>query len=134
MTTRPVWLEKTALILLHGETVAVHGGAHGLRDRALLESTLARPRNLFAYRKKASLAELAAAYAYGFVSNHPFVDGNKRAALLALAVFLEMNGRCLTADEAATFRTIMALAAGALSERDIAKWIKENSEPLKAGR
>lgn len=90
--TEPVWLEKTALLLAYAEALIRTGGLAGLRDEGLLESALARPRNLFAYEGVTDVRRLAVSYGVGILRNHPFADGNKRAAFLALAMFLNLNG------------------------------------------
>lgn len=128
MTAEPRWIGKRALLLLHAESLAEFGGLPGLRDEGLLESALARPQNAFAY-SVGTIPELAAAYAFGIARNHPFVDGNKRAAFLALGLFLALNGRQLTANQADALKTMLALAAGELSEPELAIWIgRHNSE------
>ena len=110
--------------------LAVHGGATGLRDHGLLESALARPKNILAYaRGSIALAELAAAYAFGISSNHPFVDGNKRTALLVSFVFLDLNGMEVTASQEDAYLTILALAAGEVSEVELAQWFERNTAP-----
>jgi len=129
MTDRavPKWLRREAILILHGESLADHGGAGGLRDEGLFDSALARPENLFAYGDP-DLFDLAAADAAGIVRNHPFIDGNKRAGFLAGAVFLEINGWTLTADEVdATVKTI-ALAASEITEADYADWLRRSCE------
>ena len=123
----PVWIDKLALVFAHSEVLAEHGGAEGLRDEGLLDSALARPRNLFAYEGVADLATLAASYAMGIVRNHPFVDGNKRAAFIALALFLALNGSRLRADQADAFRVIYGAAAGELSEDQLGFWVQKNT-------
>ena len=115
-----------AVNAIHLELIAEYGGLPGVRDQNLLESALERPRNLFAYEDP-SLFELAAAYAFGLAKNHPFVDGNKRMAMAGMAVFLELNGYELIADKADAIETILSLAAGKLSQRDLATWIRRNS-------
>jgi death on curing protein len=127
----PKWLNKKALLLLHEESLAEFGGAGGVRDEGLLESALARPVNLHAYRPNSSLAELAAAYGYGIAKNHAFVDGNKRLAFLSIGVFLFLNGRSLVVDQAEAVETIFALAAGELEETELASWIARNSKRAK---
>ena len=122
------WLDKRALLLLHDESLSQHGGASGLRDEGLLDSALARPLNLIAYGNP-DFADLAAAYAAGFAGNHPFVDGNKRVALLAIGLFLALNGFCLRASQAETTAIILALAAGELNESALATWIRDHSVP-----
>lgn len=120
----PQWIGRRALVLLHGETLAEHGGPAGVLDEGLLDSALARPRQIFNYEEKSDLARLAAAYGAGLVRDHPFADGNKRAAFLAVGLFLGLNGFRLVADEVAATRTVLALAAGELSEKDFAAWIR----------
>jgi death-on-curing protein len=126
------WISKGALILLHNESLAVHGGAPGLRDEGLLDSALARALNLDAYAdpgQPPDACALAAAYAAGVAQNHPFVDGNKRAALLAAGLFLHLNGLRLTASQADTTLTMLALAAGDLDEDAFAAWLRRHTAP-----
>lgn len=128
----PRWIDKRALLHLHAESLAEHGGAAGLRDEGLLDSALARPLNRLAYADESSacdLAELAAAYAAGIAQNHPFVDGNKRAALLAAGLFLALNGQRLRATQADTTHTVLALAAGEIDERAFGAWLREHMQP-----
>jgi death on curing protein len=120
------WIDKQALLLLHGESLAEHGGAAGLRDEGLLDSALARAQNLAAYGEP-DFAELAAAYGFGLAKNHAFVDGNKRAAFLAVGLFLALNGYRLTATQADATLTMLALAASELDEAGFARWIRERS-------
>lgn len=120
------WIDHLALLLLHAETLAEHGGLPGLRDESALEAALARPRHVHSYRANADLASLAAAYAYGIVRNHPFNDGNKRAGFLAIGLFLSLNGFALTADPVNATQVIMQLAAGDLSEAALARWIRKH--------
>ena len=125
------WVEKQALLLLHDESLAEHGGASGLRDEGLLdegllESALARPLNLVAYAAP-DFTDLAAAYGFGIAQNHPFVDGNKRAAFLAVGLFLHINGYRLKVEQAEATATVLALAAGELEEPAFAAWIRERS-------
>jgi len=123
------WINRRSLLLLHEESLAIFGGARGLRDEALFESALARPQNRLAYQPEATLAELAASYAYGLARNHPFVDGNKRAALLAIGLFLGRNGLRLRAPQVDAIRTIQSLATGTLTEAALATWIAAHAEP-----
>ena len=118
-----VWLESRDILYFHRELIAEHGGLPGPADTDKLESTLARPRNLAAYRDDATIHDLAASYGYGFARNHCFPDGNKRIALVAMDVFLMVNGYELTAEEADAVVTIRALAAGEISEADLSAWI-----------
>jgi len=122
----PRWLSRRVLFLSHEEILAEHGGLAGLRDAGLLDSALARPRNLFAYNKDCDLAELAAAYASGVSQNHPFRDGNKRMALLTIGLFLGLNGFELVAGQVEAIRTFFALANGKLSEKELVAWIRQN--------
>ena len=125
MTWRRV--SRPALLLLHGESVAEHGGAAGLRDGGLLDSALARPQNLLAYAapgKPPNAAALAAAYCLGLSQNPPFVDGNKRAAFLSAGLFLALNGYRLQTSQADATSTMFAVAAGMLSESDLAVWLR----------
>jgi death-on-curing protein len=120
------WIDKQALLLLHGESLAEHGGAAGIRDAGLLDSALARPQNLIAYGNP-DFADLAAAYGFGLAKNHAFVDGNKRAAFLAVGLFLALNGYRLTATQADATLTMLALAAGEIDEPAFARWMRERS-------
>lgn len=130
MSSEPRWITKKALLLLHEESLAEFGGARGLRDEGLLESALARPLNVHAYNDAATRAELAASYGYGIAKNHAFVDGNKRAAFLCIGVFLAINGYRLTAPPLDAIETMLALAAGTLTESDLALWIAQNSKEI----
>ena len=121
-----VWLEKRALLILHDQTIMKHGGSRGMRDEGLLESALARPRNILAYRENVSLAELAAAYAIDIAKNHPFVNGNKRAAFAALGAFLKANGWSFTATKVDAALTFLKLAASGLTEEELAAWIESH--------
>lgn len=124
MTAALRWIDKEALLLLHAESLAEHGGLEGLRDEGLLDSALGRARNIHAYEEVTDLARLAAAYGFGIAKNHPFADGNKRAAFLAVGLFLGLNGQRLVADKADATRVMLAVAGGELSESDFAEWIK----------
>lgn len=122
----PIWLRLDVILAAHDDQLAEHGGGVGVRDLGLLESALARPLNLHSYGEP-SLAKLAAAYAFGIARNHPFVDGNKRTALVAAEGFLGLNGVDLTADDIEAVRVFLALAAGEVSEEELAVWIDRNS-------
>ncbi len=119
------WVSREVLLTLHDESLAEHGGGSGIRDEGLLDSALARPLNVVAYGKP-DAAELAAAYGYGLAKNHAFVDGNKRAAFLAIGLFLYMNGYRLTASQADATRTVLAVAASEIDEAQLAQWIRSN--------
>jgi len=122
------WIDRRMLVLLHDESLAMHGGASGIRDEALLESALARPMNLVAYGEP-DLAALAACYGFGLAQNHPFVDGNKRAAFLAVGLFLGLNGHRLTASQAEATVAIFGLAAGDIDEPTFTAWLRERIAP-----
>ncbi len=124
----PIWLDPRIIEAVHDWLLAEHGGGPGLRDEGLLASALARPRQLAAYGQP-DLCDLAAAYAAGIVRNHPFVDGNKRTAFVAAYVFLARNGLKLTASEASATHSVLALAAGEMSEAAFAAWLRESTHP-----
>ena len=121
------WIDRRALELLHDESLALHGGASGLRDEGLLESALARPLNLAAYGSP-EVWELAASYGVGLAKNHAFVDGNKRAAFLAVGLFLALNGYRLTAPQADATLTMLAVAAGQMDDAALARWLRQHSQ------
>ncbi|KRB52059.1 type II toxin-antitoxin system death-on-curing family toxin [Phenylobacterium sp. Root700] len=123
----PRWITKQGLIVLHDRSIALHGGAAGLRDEGLLELALARPTNRFRYEGVDDACILAAAYAVALASNDPFADGNKRAAYLAAGLFLMKNGRRLTAEPADAALTILAVAAGRRDVDELAGWIRSRS-------
>jgi death-on-curing protein len=120
------WLSRRVVLAIHAEQIAEHGGAPGLRDEGLLDSALARPRQRAAYAEL-DAADLAASYGYGIVRNHPFVDGNKRTGFVAGATFLLRNGRTLDVPEEDVVETFGQLAAGALTEQQLAAWLRANS-------
>lgn len=122
----PKWIDRRALVLLHEETLAEHGGLPGLRDGGALDASLARPRHLYTYEPGSDLPRLAAAYGFGLARNHPFNDGNKRAAFLAVGLFLVRNERELTADPTEAVAIIFRLAEGKLTELELASWIRQN--------
>lgn len=117
------WIDKQALVLLHDESLAEHGGASGMRDEGLLDSALARPLNLVAYGEP-DYADLAAAYGVGVAKNHAYVDGNKRAAFLCVGLFLALNGWRLRATQAEATLTMLAVAAGRMAEAEFAAWLR----------
>ena len=127
--SEPVWLEKESLLLLHRESLRQFGGADGVRDEGLLDSALARPLNRFAYEGERDLCRLAAAYAKGIAQNHPFVDGNKRAALAAAGVFLMLNGVELVAEPGMVTVAMLDLAAGEMTEAEFAAWLRDHTAP-----
>jgi death-on-curing protein len=123
--SEPRWLELNIVLDVHAEQLALFGGADGIRDLGLLESALARPINKFAYGES-NLAALAAAYAFGLARNHPFVDGNKRAAFAAIIVFLGLNGYDFDVPPEEATAIILGLAAGEVSEESLTRWIRDN--------
>lgn len=124
----PKWLKQSVIETLHDMQIAEHGGLpdirNNIRDKGLLSSALARPQNLFEY-ESVSIYQLAAAYAFGLVKNHPFADGNKRTALLAAYTFLRINNITLTAQEAETTAMVIALVAGDIGENGFADWLQK---------
>lgn len=120
------WVDKQLLVTLHDESLAMHGGASGIRDEGLLDSALNRAPNLALYGKP-NMAELAAAYGFGLAKNHAFVDGNKRVAFLSVGLFLGLNGYQLKATQVEATLTILALASGDMNEADFAIWIQKNA-------
>ncbi len=131
MNTPWVWIDAAVLRAAHDEQLAEHGGGAGTRDEGLLESALARARNLAAYGDP-DVAQLAAAYGFGVARNHPFVDGNKRTALVAIELFLLLNGWELHASDADCVMQILALAAGELDEDSLAAWVRAHAAPAPA--
>ena len=117
------WLHPAAVLAMHEAHLAEHGGLAGVGDVGALEAALARPRNRAAY-EDTDIAALAAAYAWGIVRNHPFHDGNKRTGLLALELFLSLNGCALLADDAECVLMFMRLAAGEVDEEELAEWVR----------
>jgi death-on-curing protein len=128
--TEPVWIDLEVVLAIHDEQLAEHGGQIGVRDRGLLESAIARPRNQFAYGEQ-SLPHLAASYAFGISRNHPFLDGNKRTSLVVAELFLALNGSDLTATDTECVTTFLQLAAGELTEDELADWIAAHSASLR---
>ena len=122
------WLNRKVLLLLHDESLAEHGGASGLRDEELLNSALARPLNPALYEQP-DVASLAASYGVGLAKNPAFVDGNKRAACLAIGLFLMVNGFRLMATQAEATLTILDVAAGEIDEATLAQWIRTQIQP-----
>lgn len=123
-----VWIDPDVLLAAHDEQLGEHGGPSGIRDKGLFESALARPQNLALYEKNSDIAALAAAYGFGLAKNHAFVDGNKRIALIALELFLALNGYELVADDMQCVLVILSVASSAFSETDLADWIRKHSK------
>jgi death-on-curing protein len=122
----PVWVLRETVLTLHEQSLAEFGGAAGIRDEDLLDSALGKPENLFAYGKP-TVFDLAASYGFGLVKNHPFIDGNKRAGFITAITFIELNGWRFQATEAEAAVRTLALAAGEMSEKEYAAWLKKNS-------
>ncbi len=120
----PRWVDRLVVEAVQFDLIREHGGMPGLRDEHALEAALARPRQRRAYRADADLAELAAAYGHGLATGHPFHDGNKRIAFVTMAVFLELNGVQLEAEEPEVVTVVLALAAGEMTEEELASWVR----------
>jgi death on curing protein len=120
----PKWLDRLVIQAIHFDLILTHGGMPGLRDETGLESALARPRQRHSYEPESDLAALAAAYGFGLARNHPFHDGNKRIAFMAIVVFLGLNGYDFDAEEAEVVTVIVALAAGRLTEEQLSDWVR----------
>jgi len=123
---RPRWIDKRALLFLHDESLAMFGGAPGLRDEGLLDSALGRAPNQWHYDKAVDLADLAAAYGFGVAKNHAFVDGNKPIAFMSMMAFLRLNGIPFAPEPAHATAIILSLAAGEVSEESLTRWIRDN--------
>jgi len=129
MADDPIWILMSTALAVHDEQLAEHGGISGVRDPALLDSALARPRNLHAYGE-ASIPALAASLAFGIARNHPFLDGNKRTSLVSAELFLELNGYVLVASDEVCVTTFLDLAAGALTEAQLTEWFAAHTKPM----
>jgi death-on-curing protein len=130
MSTRkrePQWLELPVILAIQEELVAEFGGLAGVRDQGLLESALNKPRHLLHYGEP-DLFDLAAAYAHGIANNHPFCDGNKRAAFMAAYTFLEANGQHFNAEETQVVIMTLGLADKSVSQSRYAAWLRENCQ------
>lgn len=123
--TEPRWVTTSQAVRIHAEQLAIFGGPPGIRDSGMLESALGRPQNKWAYGET-DLAALAAAYAFGISRNHPFVDGNKRASFMVMAVFLRKNGVEFAPTEALVTEATLSLAAGEIDEDSLTRWIRDN--------
>lgn len=122
------WLNAAVLQAVHLEQLAEHGGAAGTRDEGLFQSALARPQNLALYGDP-DVFDLSAAYAVALAKNHPFIDGNKRTAYVAMELFLMLNGFEVTADDASATLTMLAVAAGDIDEPTLAQWLRDHTSP-----
>lgn len=133
MRREPRWISKLAVLAFHERLLADHGGAPGLLDEGLLEAALAAARNRFAY-EACDIFRIAAAYAWAFNQNHPFVDGNKRVALTVAGVFLEMNGFRLESSEQDAAHATLALSSRGMTEEEFAAWLRVTSRRTRAAR
>lgn len=123
----PYWVLNEIVIAVHQMVIAEHGGSLGIRDEGLLDSALTRPRQVIFYEAEATIFDLAASYGFGLAKNHPFIDGNKRAALSIAAIFLEINGSTFDAPEPEAAVVFEKLSAGDLSGKELAKWFSDTS-------
>ncbi|HEX2094061.1 MAG TPA: type II toxin-antitoxin system death-on-curing family toxin [Longimicrobiaceae bacterium] len=128
--TEPVWLRRAWVDALHFQQLKRFGGLYGVRDEGVIESALARPLNRWEYTEERDLAALGAAYGYGLTRSHGYSDGNKRVGFVAMAVFLEINGRHLEAPQAEVVQMMLGVAAGEVDEPELAAWVLQH---LQAG-
>ncbi len=127
----PIWISKEAALAMHDRQLAEHGGVAGVRDEGLLETALMKPQNVFLYSKTpVDFARLAASYAHGIAKNHPFLDGNKRTALVVARSFLLLNGYNLVASQEEKYKAIIALASGEWNEDQLAQWFADNTREV----
>lgn len=126
----PKWIRRDVVILTHQKLLVDHGGPDGIRDEGILDSALARPRNMLAYEPDATIFQLTAAYAYGLAKDHPFVDGYKRVALNISVGFLRVNGLHLNVSEVEAASVFLDLAAGDISEEEVAAWFEGSCQIL----
>ena len=125
MKHAPIWINEELVIAIHARQIAEHGGSAGIRDKSLLQSALARPRQLYAYGgPPPDMAALAASLAYGIAKNHPFIDGNKRTSAVLCELFIVVNGMSLTTSDQEMLSIFLALAEGSLNEDELAGWIR----------
>ena len=124
--SEPIWLQRVWVDAIHFQQLQRFGGLYGVRDKNVIESALARPRNQWVYDNVTDIATLAAAYGYGLTRGHGYVDGNKRVGFVAMAVFLDLNGLSLEAPEPEVVRTMLAVAGGELAEAVFAAWVRRH--------
>ena len=124
----PIWIDERDVVAVHDSLMAQHGGLPGLRDRGLLESALARPRQHYSYAETIDVIQMATLYTAGVITNHPFIDGNKRAGFLVGIMFLELNGFNFMASEEDVIQTVLALAAGEVDEAGYTQWLRANTK------
>ena len=120
----PVWVDRIVLDAVHVDQLREHGGLPGLRDENALEAAVARPKHRWLYQARGDLATLAAAYGWGLATSHPYRDGNKRVAFLAMAIFVELNGQRLEAPEREVVQVMLGVAGNQLTEGELAKWVR----------
>lgn len=126
----PPWISRVMTDAIHLDILRSLGGAHGVRDPALIDSALGRPRNRLAYDQSVDIAELAAAYGCGIAKNHGYLDGNKRTAYLVMYAFFRVNGYRIDAHEADVVALMISVADGSTSEKQLAEWLREHSSPV----
>ena len=126
----PIWIDKPEVLIVHSMQLAEHGGSDGIRDETLLDSALAKPRNVLAYADSPNLPRRAASYAFGLARNHAFIDGNKRTALVVSEGFLRVNGFKIVSTPEEKYFTFLHLADGSLSEDELAAWFTKHAVPL----
>ena len=126
----PIWIDKPEVLIVHSMQLAEHGGSDGIRDETLLDSALAKPRNVLAYADSPNLPRLAVSYAFGLARNHAFIDGNKRTALVVSEGFLRVNGFKIVSTPEEKYFTFLHLADGSLSEDELAAWFTKHAVPL----
>ena len=126
MADEYIWIIEPMVEVIHDDQINEHGGSYGIRDKGLLDSALARPKNICAYEQNYSLSSLAASYGFGIAKNHPFIDGNKRTAFQVMFVFLKINGKTLQAPETEVVIIMENLANGTIDESELSEWIEEH--------
>jgi death-on-curing protein len=126
----PIWVSKKAVLAMHSAQLAEHGGSDGIRDEALLDSALSKPRNVFAYADQPDIFRLAASYAFGIARNQAFIDGNKRTALVVPITFLDRNGWDIGATKEDVYFTFLHLGDGSLTEQELTAWFTNHAVPL----
>jgi death-on-curing protein len=125
--TEPIWIQDAVVTAVHRRQLAEHGGCDGIRDAGLLDSALNKPKHVWAYGDpRPDMATLAASYAFGIARNHPFLDGNKRTAFVVCRLFLKLNGIELVASQSEKYDTFLKLAAGDITENQLAQWIRHH--------
>ena len=130
MIEEPIWVEKPEVLIVHSAQLAQHGGSDGIRDVTLLDSALAKPKNVYACAENVTLPRLAASYAFGIARNYPFLDGNKRTALVICEGFLRLNGIAITALPEEKYFTFLHLASGEISEEELTSWLTDHAIPI----